>query len=195
MNTTKRAIANSLKQLMTKKPLSKITVSDITQNCGVSRMTFYYHFQDIFDLIGWICEQDILAEPVRQATYETWQESFLAILEAVRANRTFIESVMRSPVPERVERYLLKLTEEMMLDVISAQPESASVSEANQRFIASFFKHAFAGIILDWIEDGMRREPEELVHVTAVVVEGNFLNALRRLDPGGGAGERPKEEH
>ncbi len=49
--TTKRALANSLKSLMAKKPLDKITVTDIAKDCGVNRQTFYYHFKDIFDLI------------------------------------------------------------------------------------------------------------------------------------------------
>ncbi|MGN1367950.1 MAG: TetR family transcriptional regulator, partial [Aristaeellaceae bacterium] len=41
---TKRTLAESLKRLMQKKPLSKITVSEIIADCGVNRKTFYYHF-------------------------------------------------------------------------------------------------------------------------------------------------------
>ena len=44
---TKRALAASLKKLLAQKPLSKITIADITEDCGMNRMTFYYHFQDI----------------------------------------------------------------------------------------------------------------------------------------------------
>jgi AcrR family transcriptional regulator len=43
-NTTKRALENSLKQMLLKKPLDKITISDLTDDCGISRMAFYYHF-------------------------------------------------------------------------------------------------------------------------------------------------------
>ena len=52
---TKRAMVASLKNLLLKKPLNKITISDITEECGVNRMTFYYHFQDVFELIEWAC--------------------------------------------------------------------------------------------------------------------------------------------
>ena len=52
--STKRALAASLKKLMEKKPLSKITVSEIISDCNVNRKTFYYHFQDIYDLLKWI---------------------------------------------------------------------------------------------------------------------------------------------
>ena len=52
---TKRALEASLKKLVKTKPLNKITVSDITDDCGINRMTFYYHFKDIYDLVEWIC--------------------------------------------------------------------------------------------------------------------------------------------
>ena len=52
--TTKRALEASLKKLLLQKPLNKITINDITEDCGVNRMTFYYHFKDIYDLVDWI---------------------------------------------------------------------------------------------------------------------------------------------
>lgn len=55
---TKRAIEASLKNLLLKKPFDKITINDIAEDCGISRMTFYYHFKDIYDLVEWACEED-----------------------------------------------------------------------------------------------------------------------------------------
>ena len=49
---TKRALASSLKLLLLQKPLNKITINDIAEKCGVSRMTFYYHFKDVYDLVA-----------------------------------------------------------------------------------------------------------------------------------------------
>ena len=56
--TTKRALEASLKKLLLRKPLNKITINDITEDCGVNRMTFYYHFKDIYDLVDWILVED-----------------------------------------------------------------------------------------------------------------------------------------
>ena len=56
--TTKQAMEESLKRLLLQKPLNKITISDITEECEVNRMTFYYHFKDIYDLVEWSCEED-----------------------------------------------------------------------------------------------------------------------------------------
>lgn len=42
---TKRALEQSLKNLLLKKPLTKITINDIADDCGINRMTFYYHLR------------------------------------------------------------------------------------------------------------------------------------------------------
>ena len=55
---TKRALEQSLKNLLLKKPLTKITINDIAEDCGINRMTFYYHFKDIYDLVEWSCMED-----------------------------------------------------------------------------------------------------------------------------------------
>ena len=51
---TKKALGASLKKILLQKPLEKITITDLTNDCGVNRQTFYYHFHDIYDLIDWI---------------------------------------------------------------------------------------------------------------------------------------------
>ena len=61
MTNTKQAIAESLKHHLLRKPITKITINDITEDCGISRMTFYYHFNDIYDLVEWVCTEEARA--------------------------------------------------------------------------------------------------------------------------------------
>ena len=68
---TKRAMEAALKKLLLEKPLTKITVSDITEECGMNRMTFYYHFKDIYDLVEWCCEEDARAALDGKKTHDT----------------------------------------------------------------------------------------------------------------------------
>ena len=79
---TKRALVASLKDLLAEKPLDKITVTDLTEHCGVNRMTFYYHFKDIYDLVEWACIESATRALAGQKTYDTWQQGFLQILQA-----------------------------------------------------------------------------------------------------------------
>ena len=70
--TTKRALEASLKKLLLQKPLNKITINDITEDCGVNRMTFYYHFKDIYDLVDWILVEDASKILEGRQSFETW---------------------------------------------------------------------------------------------------------------------------
>ena len=86
---TKKEFAASLKKLMEKKPLSKITVSEIAQDCDVNRKTFYYHFEDIYDLLQWMLEQEAV-EVVKQFDLMVdYEEAITFVLDYVGETGTF----------------------------------------------------------------------------------------------------------
>ena len=178
---TKRALEQSLKNLLLQKPLSKITISDIADDCGINRMTFYYHFKDIYDLIEWSCEEDARKALEGKKTYDTWQQGLLQIFEAVQENKAFILNVYRSISREQVENYLYKLTYQLLIGVVHEQAEGMSVREEDQDFIATVYKYAFVGLMLDWIKNDMKADPAVIVDRLAAVIHGNVAAALERL--------------
>ena len=109
-NITKKALEASLKKLMLKKPLDKITIRDITDDCGISRMTFYYHFQDIYDLVEWCCIEDATAALQGKKTCDTWNEGLVQIFEAVLENKGFILKAYRCISREKMEKCLFRRT-------------------------------------------------------------------------------------
>ena len=156
-NTTKRALEISLKQLLLQKPLDKITIQDLTTDCGISRMAFYYHFKDIYDLVEWACVEDGKRALQGKRTYDSWQEGLEQIFEAVLENKPFIMNVYRSVSKEQIENYLYKLTYDLIEGVVEEQSQGSSLSEEDKRFIADFYKYGFVGVMLDWIKDGMQK--------------------------------------
>ena len=180
--TTKRALEASLKHLLAKKPLDKITINDIAEDCGISRMTFYYHFKDIYDLIEWSCIEEASRVIEGNKTYDTWQEGLLQIFEAVLENKPFILNVYRSVSRERVENYLYALTYELIEGVVEEQSENLMVTEEQKKFIANFYKYSFVGVMLDWIKRGMKESPEEMAGLITVTMHGNVGNSLRNME-------------
>jgi probable dihydroxyacetone kinase regulator len=178
---TKRALEASLKHLLLQKPLNKITINDIAEDCGINRMTFYYHFKDIYDLIEWSCEEDAHKALEGKKTYDTWQQGLLQIFEAVQENKAFILNVYRSVSREQVENYLYKLTYQLLIGVVHEQAAGMSVREEDQDFIATVYKYAFVGLMLDWIKNDMKADPALLVDRLAAVIHGNVAAALERL--------------
>lgn len=178
--TTKRALEASLKNLLRQKPLDKITINEIAEDCGISRMTFYYHFKDIYDLVEWSCLEDASRALEGKKTHDTWQQGFLQIFEAVQENKPFIVNVYHSVSREQVEQYLYKLTYDLLIGVVEEQAAGMSVSDEDKRFIADFYKYAFVGLMLDWIRKDMREDPAELVKRLDELIHGNIAAALER---------------
>lgn len=162
---TKRALEASLKNLLLQKPLDKITINDITADCGINRMTFYYHFKDIYDLVEWSCLEDAEKALNNKKTYDTWEQGLLQIFYAVQKNKPFIMNVYHCVSRERVEKYLMPLTDKLLVDVIEEQSEGLSVKQTDKDFIAQIYSYVLVGLMLDWVANDMKENPEKLVEL------------------------------
>ena len=189
---TKRALEASLKKLLLEKPLHKITVSDITEDCGINRMTFYYHFKDIYDLVEWSCQEDASRALAGKKTYETWQQGLLQIFEAVLDNKPFILNVYHSVSREQVETYLYKLTYDLLEGVVEEQAQGMSVRQEDKDFIATLYKYMFVGLMLDWVKSDMKGDPHTMVARLEQVVHGSIHAALERLRSDRTPSDRPE---
>ena len=175
---TKQALEASLKNLLLQKPLNKITINDIAEDCGISRMTFYYHFKDIYDLVEWVCIEDAKQALAGKKSYDTWQEGFISIFQAVQENKPFVMNVYRAVSRERIEQYLNPLIHNLILGVVEEKARGMTVNEADRQFIAEFYEHAFLGIMLEWIGGNMKEDPAAIVERTSMVLHGNIVRAL-----------------
>ena len=178
---TKRALDQSLKNLLLKKQLTKITVGDITEDCGINRMTFYYHFKDIYDLVEWSCLEDAKRALEEKKTYDTWQQGFLQIFKAVQENKPFILNVYRCVHREQVEKYLQPLVDQLLLNVINEEAAGITVRDEDKQFIAQVYSYMFIGLMLDWIKDDMREDPQQIVEKLSKLIKGSVSVALSRF--------------
>ena len=164
--------------MLADKPLSRITVQDIVSECGVSRMTFYYHFSDIYDLVRWIISYDITTILSGRKTHDTWQDGFLSIFKAVEKDHVFVFNVYNSMSREQLERSLTGPVRELLLSVLQETESSGKLKEDELSFIASFYAYAFIGVMLDWVGDGMREKPELMIKRIECIMSGSFENAV-----------------
>lgn len=181
-NTTKPALEASLKKLLLQKPLDKITIQDIASDCGISRMSFYYHFKDIYDLVEWACVEDGKRALQDKKTYDTWQEGLCQIFEAVMENKPFILNIYRCVGREKIENYLYKLTFQLIADVVEEKCTGSGLGEKDKAFIAEFYKYGFVGVMLDWIAQGMKDDYTGIVNRISITLHGNITNSIRNFE-------------
>ena len=178
---TKKALADSLKALLRTRPLSKVTIADITEGCGINRMTFYYHFRDIYDLVEWICREECSAALGGPLDRETWQEGFCRLCRHVLEERSFFVNVCNSIGREQAENYLYRVTYSILRSAVDELAGDMPIGEEEKKFIADFYKFAFVGVELDWLRSGLREPPEELAGRLSRLLNGHLELALRNL--------------
>ncbi len=179
--TTKRAIAASLKRLLEHKPLNKITVTDIAKDCRISRHTFYYHFRDVYDLMEWIyrTEGERLLEGKRD--YDNWQQGMAAIFRYIQENQAMVRNGLHAGSRDYLLPYLYQRTYELIFAVVEERSAGTEVSPAQKDFITNFYKNAFAGVVLDWVDSGMERDPAEIIADLALLVRGQMADIVEKF--------------
>ena len=85
---TKKALASALKDLMSRTPYAKISVSDICELCEMNRKSFYYHFKDKEDLVNWIFDVEFVALSQSESDASPW-EGIERVVEYFYENRSF----------------------------------------------------------------------------------------------------------
>ena len=181
-NNTKRVLAAKLKSLLQEKPLEKITISELTAACGYSRMTFYYHFKDIYDLVEWMCLENLRETAGSLNEDGTWQEWLIRIFDSMHAQKTYIGNLNRSLDRTQIETFWREQIYSRLLEMVRSESKrtgASAVSDEKLRFIASFYQYSFVGILMEWFDQGMKNDYRGIVANLSTVMEGSIENAVR----------------
>lgn len=179
--TTKLMMAYALVELLKTKPLSKITINDIAEKCGINRMTFYYHFKDIYELVSWtFMEKGVL--PLEKNINESgWPERMRIIMESIQENKVIINNIYSSMRREHIEAYIIHLCGKLFNDTIDKMAEGMDITEEDKKFVSDFYNRAFCGFVLNWIEGGMKANPPELIKKLSCMLDGNMEFSLKNM--------------
>ena len=191
---TKKALASALKRLLAHKTLDKITVSDLTDQCGLNRQTFYYHFKDIYDLLEWIYREDAprVIPELDEGTHalpsqikdihKKWASYYLNIFHYILDNRPLIMNTYHSSQKDLLMNYVRNEAFLLVRMVVDAYAEGIQVGEEDKDFLARFYQYALVDIVLEWMEHSMKEEPEDIVKRTALIMDGTMREALLRME-------------
>ena len=172
-NITKQLLADTLEQLLAHKPLAKITVKDVVESAHVNRQTFYYHFRDLFDLVGWIFSFEA-ERIIADGTLQTWQQSLVEAFSCMVRHRALILNVFNSPNRDDLYQFLHHVSHPLFVNLVARSQRSQKASPEDCDLIAWFYTYALTGLVLDWIRTGMKGTPTDLVVQIARLVAGDL---------------------
>lgn len=169
---TKKLLADTLKKIMRSKPFSKITVSEIIQDCGVNRKTFYYHFQDIYALLKWVFDEEAIQVVRHFDLLEDYEAAIRFVMDYVRKNDYIISCTHDSIGREEMKRFFYMDFIEIVTSVINEAETQAhiTIEPEFKAYAAKFYTEALAGMLIDWAKNDRKENPEQIVRFLTYLV-------------------------
>lgn len=147
VGVTKQVLAYAIKDLMSRQPLAKITVGDICQACGMNRKSFYYHFQDKYDLVAWIFRGELAAEIEDNATLPGMMG---ALCRTMEKNVAFYRAALREQGQNSLQEYI---TAELLPVIKRAlAPHTASIPYADH--LSGLYAETCCTCLVRWVQEG-----------------------------------------
>lgn len=177
--STKEAFSAALKQVMAVKPINKITVKDLVEICGVNRQTFYYHFDDVYDLLEWVFEEDAKRVLPKEIMYEHWRRDVMIFFEYLYENKVFTLNVYNSNSRTYMLRFLKQRLQECIRGFAEIVSEGWNIDRQDFDFVVEFYSHGVIGLISQWMDMGMKLPPaateQRFLHMLNNSVENMLL--------------------
>ena len=178
---TKRTLAASLKRFMEKKPLSKITVSEIVADCGVNRKTFYYHFEDIYALLKWMLKEEAVSVVRQFDLLVDYRETVLFVMNYVQENKHLLCCAYDSMGRNEMKRFFyadfIGITRKVIQDTEGRLGLHADAQF--KEFLAHFYTEAIAGLLIDEFTEKDGHDPEKAADYFALVMEHSLPSVLK----------------
>ena len=100
---TKVKIAATVRELLLTRPVSKITVQDVMQRADMTRQSFYYHFQDIYDVLEWDVRQKLHEQLTfrREQPFDAWCSE---ILDDMQSNQGLYRKISEALGRDKIQQ-------------------------------------------------------------------------------------------
>lgn len=177
---TRRAIMASFLKLVDKKPLDRLTVRDIVEDCEITRNTFYYHFQDIYDLTAEVFRSEIATiVKNRGAGCDHWT-LMQDVTDFAMANRGVVLHIYHSSRRADLVRVFENAIDSYLLGLVDAYPESAAVPQEERALLAKILRLGLIGLAGDWLSHGMRQPAGPMLQRLRRLFDGMIQDSLTR---------------
>ena len=145
----KREITETLLRLLEKKSLEKITVKELVTLCGISRQTFYYHFEDVLDVVDWWTRQGaqhLMEESLRT---DDPRKALRLFVDYTAEHRQTLQHLLASRWREQLERRLVQVFTTYLQDMLHRMHPNLAMSPADEEAFLTFYACGISGLLME----------------------------------------------
>lgn len=192
----KQAICAALKERMAQKPLNKITVTELMQACGMARQHFYYHFEDIYDAVRWMFEEEAVALLREHEGVMLWQDGLLQLFQYLQENRAVCLCALHSMGREHLKRFFQSDIHAIIQNTIQRIVTELQAPSTGRELelLTQFYVGALTSMMEDWLLGEIPETPEDLIRFVDQLLRDHVRGAALRLADTGGPATLTRQE-
>ncbi|WP_273497810.1 TetR/AcrR family transcriptional regulator [Peptoniphilus rhinitidis] len=181
-NYTKDLIRKEFINLLNKKQLHNITVTELAKQCKIERKTFYYHYENLTQLVKEIFDEEL--EIVIEEFNETlsWEESFILGAKFILNNKKLVKHIYESDYRIDLEKYIFSISGEIMRKYVRRVGQTTKAQEVDMKLIAYFYQCALSSALIQWVATDMKTDPKAITRRIGELMDGNILLSLKRSE-------------
>lgn len=167
----KEVIAEAANVLVFEKKVKKLTVKEIVQECKITRQAFYYHFEDIPELMKWVLERDserILKECLEQDDPEDRLRHFFSFAINMKP---YAERGLQTNYGEEMERLLNDFIYRFFRKAVEESDCAKSCNETELDIMIRYHCQALIGILKGWSKEDTKNM-DAVVHQICLMMQG-----------------------
>ena len=180
---TRKAIMTVFLNLLEERPLSKITVKDIVDACGINRNTFYYHFEDIPALIEAMVKEETDLMMRAHANVDSVEDALEIAVNYILKHRRAALHIHQSSNRELYERYLMQLCNYVVETYFNALLADRNICDFDRAILIRSYRCWCYGLITDWLNEGLKDDIRPKLKRLCQLREGGVEEMLARCNP------------
>ena len=179
----KPTIAQAAMRLLMERGVKKLTVKDIVEECHITRQAFYYHFEDIYDAVRWMFDQEAVALLRQHEGVMLWQDGLLQLFQYLQENRAVCLCALHSISREHLKRLFQTDVHVIIQGTIQriAEELNYQVSDGEVDLLTKFYVGALASMMEEWLLGNIQETPEELIRFADQLLKDHVRGAALRM--------------
>lgn len=171
---TQEAMIDVFMELLKEKSFDKITVKEIIEGAEINRNTFYYHYEDIYDLLESAFQREVMKFREDSRPENTFGEEYLRTVRFLMEHKEAIIHLYRSKSRRVIISYVEFAVSSFIGRFVEVESESTKLSLQGKEYITYFYSDAVLAATLRWVEGKMKGSQEDLMET----IENSFYATI-----------------
>lgn len=167
---TETLLCIAFMELLRKYPFPKITIQKIAQECGVNRQTFYYYFDNIYDLMTKAFEYELIRES-RVDEDQSWEAVMERFLYWMKDNRIIIKNMLINVESSYMRRAIYPVIMRSMNSACRPKQVTENKNEDSNDFVRHFLVIGITQYVLEWVESEYKESVDEVIRKLFFIIK------------------------